>query len=107
MNLVRRATPGVLLLSLCQLLGAASLWADGTTSAASPPATQIDTGFHLLYELRFAEAREQFLGFANAHPDDPLADVSIAASYLFEEFYRQGVLTSDFFLNDKRFLTGI
>src|SRR5207249_10157978 len=29
------------------------------------------------------------------------------ASYLFEEFYRQGVLTSDFFLNEKKFLHGI
>jgi tetratricopeptide (TPR) repeat protein len=27
-----------------------------------------------------------------------------AASYLFEECYRQGVLTSEFFLDDKRFL---
>lgn len=30
-----------------------------------------------------------------------------ATSYLFDEFYRQGVLTSDFFLNEKRFLHGI
>jgi len=28
-------------------------------------------------------------------------------SYLFEELYRQGVLSSDFFLNEKRFLHGI
>lgn len=108
MRLVRRASLGLLLLSICQLLGTASLsWADTTTTDVSPPGSQIDTGFHLLYELKFAEAREQFLGFASAHPDDPLADVSIAASYLFEEFWRQGVLTSDFFLNDKRFLSGI
>jgi len=33
--------------------------------------------------------------------------VAIAASYLFEELYRQGVLSSDFFLNEKRFLHGI
>jgi tetratricopeptide (TPR) repeat protein len=33
--------------------------------------------------------------------------VAIAASYLFEEFDHQGVLTSDFFLNEKRFLHGI
>ena len=30
-----------------------------------------------------------------------------AASYLFEEFYRQGVMTSEFFLDDKKFLRGI
>jgi len=31
----------------------------------------------------------------------------MAASYLFEELYLQGVLTSDFFLNEKKFLHGI
>ena len=31
----------------------------------------------------------------------------MAASYLFEELHLQGVLTSDFFLNEKRFLHGI
>jgi len=31
----------------------------------------------------------------------------VAASYLFEELYRQNVLTSDFFLNEERFLHGI
>jgi len=33
--------------------------------------------------------------------------VAIAAAYLFEELSRQGVLTSDFFLNEKKFLHGI
>jgi len=33
--------------------------------------------------------------------------VAVAASYLFEELSRQGVLTSDFFLNEKKFLHGI
>jgi hypothetical protein len=33
--------------------------------------------------------------------------VAIAASYLFEELYRQDVLTSDFFLDEKKFLNGI
>jgi hypothetical protein len=33
--------------------------------------------------------------------------VAIAAGYLFEELSHQGVLTSDFFLNEKKFLHGI
>jgi hypothetical protein len=33
--------------------------------------------------------------------------VAVAASYLFEELDLQGVLTSDFFLNEKKFLRGI
>jgi hypothetical protein len=64
-------------------------------------------GFHLLYELKFAEARERLAAWDTAHPDDPLGSASEAASYLFEEFYRQGVLTSEFFLDDKRLLGGI
>lgn len=39
-----------------------------------------------------------------SHPEDPLGSASQAAAYLFEECYRQGVLSSEFFLDDKRFL---
>ena len=70
-------------------------------------APEIDAGFQELYQLRFSEGRAQFAVWQEKHPDDPLGDVSIAASYLFEEFYRQGVLSSSFFLNDKRLLGGI
>ncbi len=70
-------------------------------------APEIEAGFHLLYELKFAEARERFTAWGKAHPEDPLGSASVAASYLFEEFYRQGVLTSEFFLDDKRLLGGI
>jgi hypothetical protein len=40
-------------------------------------------------------------------PDVTFGEVAVAASYLFEELYLQGVLTSDFFLNEKKFLHGI
>jgi hypothetical protein len=69
-----------------------------------PPAPGLDAGFQLLYELKPSEARAQFAEWPTSHPGDPLASVSEAASYLFEECYRQGVLTSDFFLDDKRLL---
>jgi len=69
--------------------------------------TPIESGFDLLYRLRFAEARERFAEWQTTHPDSPLGEVSIAASYLFEEFYVQRVFTSEFFLNDERFLGGI
>ena len=75
--------------------------------AAATPAPELDAGFHLLYELKFPEAREQFTAWKELHLEQPLGDVSIAASYLFEEFYRQGVLTSEYFLNDKKLLRGI
>jgi hypothetical protein len=68
---------------------------------------QIDIGFNLLYSLRFAEARRQFADWQQAHPLDPLGYIATAASYLFEEFYEQKALTSDFFLDDKRLLGGV
>jgi hypothetical protein len=68
---------------------------------------KLESGFHDLYVQEFPEAREIFEKWANDHPDEPFGQVAIAASYLFEEFYLQHVLTSDYFLNDKRFLGGI
>jgi tetratricopeptide (TPR) repeat protein len=65
---------------------------------------EIDLGFRLLYQLKFVEARVQFETWQKSHPQGPLGHASEAASYLFEECYRQGVLTSEFFLDDKRFL---
>jgi hypothetical protein len=65
---------------------------------------ELDVGFRLLYELKPAEARAQFHAWQRSHPEDPLGSASEAASYLFEECYRQGILTSEFFLDNKRFL---
>jgi len=84
------------------------------TAAPTPVATpafssvpELTAGFNRLYEQKFPEARATFVDWQSQHPKEPFADVAIAASYLFEEMYRQDVLTSDFFLNDKRFLHGI
>jgi len=68
---------------------------------------ELTSGFHSLYLQKFTEAREKFAGWESQHPDEPFGELAIAASYLFEELYRQGVLSSDFFLNEKRFLNGI
>jgi hypothetical protein len=65
---------------------------------------ELDAGFHFLYELKLDEAHKQFEAWQKSHPEDPLGSASEAAAYLFEECYRQGVLTSEFFLDDKRFL---
>lgn len=68
---------------------------------------ELSSGFRQLYIQKFPEGRALFEAWASQHPDEPFAQVAIAASYLFEEFYEQGVLTSDFFLNEKKFLHGI
>jgi hypothetical protein len=98
-------------LLICSLLGGALTW----VTAASPRLTQTDVlrvpelevGFRLLYELKPAEARTQFAARQKTHPEDPLSSAAEAASYLFEEYYRQGILTSEFFLDDDRFLGDI
>src|SRR5262249_15886756 len=68
---------------------------------------ELSAGFHSLYAQNFSGAREQFDGWEAQHPEEPFGEVAVAASYLFEELFRQGVLSSDFFLNEKRFLNGI
>jgi hypothetical protein len=80
--------------------------ADGSDSAFRE-VPELKEGFRLLYVQKYPEAREKFSGWTSAHPDDPFGFVAKSASYLFEEFYRQGVMTSDFFLDDKKFLRGI
>lgn len=68
---------------------------------------EIDDGFRLLYDLKFPEARTKFSDWEGEHPAGALGPAAEAASYLFQEFDRQGVLTSDFFLDDHRLLGGI
>ena len=68
---------------------------------------ELMTGFNLLYQQRFTEARETIRDWQSRNAEEPFGEIALAASYLFEELYRQGVLTSDFFLNEKRFLHGI
>jgi hypothetical protein len=65
---------------------------------------ELDAGFRLLYELKPEEARAKFATWQSSHPQDALGVAAEAASYLFEECYRQGVLTSAYFLDDKLFL---
>ena len=68
---------------------------------------ELASGFHSLYLQNFTEAREKFAGWESQNPGEPFGEVAVAASYLFEELYRQGALSSDFFLNEKKFLNGI
>ncbi len=76
-------------------------------SPAFTTVPELSAGFDLLYRQKFDEARETFTFWESQNPQEPFGQVAIAASYLFEELSRQGVLTSDFFMNEKRFLHGI
>ncbi|MGC2529672.1 MAG: hypothetical protein WA639_18125 [Candidatus Acidiferrum sp.] len=110
----KRDNYGAYLLRACLVL-CSTLTAGSFAVRAAPNASrqapiqslhvpELEAGFHLLYELKPQEARDQFESWQRSHPEDALGSASEAASYLFEECYRQGVLTSEFFLNDKRFL---
>src|ERR1035438_53183 len=77
------------------------------TSPGLSSVPELEEGYKLLYEQKFAEARVIFEKWAAANPDQPFGQVSLAASHLFEEFFLQRVLTSEYFLNDKRFTGGI
>ena len=74
---------------------------EGATTPAFVSVPELSSGFRQLYVQKFPEGRAQFEAWETEHPDEPFGQVAIAASHLFEEFYRQGVLTSDFFLNEK------
>jgi len=87
---------------------------DAASAAAVPkqgPAFTTDPalmdGFRALYEQDFTGARAKFTAWSAEHPDEAFGQVSLAAGYLFDEFNRDGVLTSEFFMNDEKFLHGI
>jgi hypothetical protein len=68
---------------------------------------QLDAAFRLMYELKFEAARAMIRDYQTSAPEDPLGIAAEAASHLFEEFHVKGVLTSEFFLDDRRLLGGI
>jgi len=97
-------------IALLLLFSPAIVFARGVANGESPAFTavpELSAGFDLMYEQKFGEAREVFATWESRNLEDPFGEVALAASYLFEEFYLQGVLTSDFFLNEKKFLHGI
>src|SRR5258707_180562 len=65
-------------------------FAGGTPDVHSPAFTavpELTAGFDLLYEQKFAEAREAFLSWESRNPEDPFGEVAVAASYLFWELW--------------------
>ena len=90
---------------LCLLIAAPFESSEGHAGPATNP--PLEKSFRLMYELQFAAARDRLRSCREADPEDPLCVAAEAASYLFEEFNQHGVLTSAFFLNDKRLLGGI
>lgn len=106
MLMTKRWAPRFLFAALSLVFGCQSCRAQ----VASPGLTsvpELEQGYRLLYQQKFADARVIFEKWAAENPDQPFGQVSLAGSYLFEEFFLQRVLTSEYFLNDKRFIGGI
>jgi hypothetical protein len=103
---MRLMTP-IVLVGLYGLLflGQTATATDSGPAFSSVP--ELDQGFRLLYDQKFSDARAVFQKWVDQNPNEPFGQVALAASYLFEEFYLQRVLTSDYFLDDQRFLGGI
>jgi hypothetical protein len=109
-NSLREALPAlrhVLLLALLLFLAPrANARGDGV-SASFQSIPEIEASFRLMYQLQFSDARARIVTWQKDHPADSFGYAALAAAYLFEELYRQGVFTSSFFLDDKKFLEGI
>ena len=113
-GLGRRACPFLLAVWMTALPNASARARGPSAADGSAPVAlnvmsdaELSAGFRLLYQLQFDPARERFAKWERERPSEPLGPAFEAASDLFEEFYRKGVLTSEFFLDDKRLLGGI
>jgi hypothetical protein len=79
----------------------------GARASLAAGDARLEDAFRHMYELEFDAARREIAAYRQERSEDPLGAAAEAASYLFEEFDRQGVLTSEFFLDDDRLLGGV
>src|SRR6478735_3103171 len=68
------------------------------------PSEDLYRGWLKMYDLRFDEAHQVFNQWKQTHSTDSLGPTSDAAAYLFSELARLGVLESELFTDDTKFL---
>lgn len=73
------------------------------TAAESLPS--LENGYRLMYGLQFDVARQELTQWQQRYPDDPRGPVSQAASLLFAEFDRLGVLEAQFYVKNSAFVS--
>lgn len=71
----------------------------------SPPADDLYSGWLKMYDLKFDDSHQIFDAWKQTHPADPMGTVSNAAAYLFSEFARLGILESELFTDNQKFLS--
>jgi hypothetical protein len=64
----------------------------------------IYAGWLQMYDLKFDDAHRTFAQWMEGHPADSLGPASDAAAYLFSELARLGVLESELFVDNNRFV---
>ncbi len=72
---------------------------------AADPHAELYSGWLKMYDLKFDESHQIFQAWKQSHPADALGPASDAAAYLFSELARLGVLESELFTDNDRFLS--
>ena len=83
----------------------AFLISSGFAADLSVPSGDLYSGWLKMYDLKFDEAHQVFGQWKQSHPADSLGPASDAAAYLFSELARLGVLESELFTDDSKFLS--
>jgi len=76
----------------------------GFAADLNVPAGDLYSGWLKMYDLKFDDAHKVFGQWKQSHPADALGPASDAAAYLFSELARLGVLESELFTDDTKFL---
>ena len=84
--------------------GFTSGFASAIAADLSAPSSDLYSGWLKMYDLKFDEAHQVFGQWKQSHPADALGPASDAAAYLFSELARLGVLESELFTDDTKFL---
>lgn len=89
-------------------LAAFAILGAGTTlnfAAADTLGSQplLDKGYRQMYNLDFADAHSTFAEYERTNPTDAMGPISDAAAYLFTEFDRLHILSSEYLTKDESF----
>lgn len=72
---------------------------------AADSTPSLEDGYRLMYGLKFDGARQTLTLWQQRYPDDPRGPVSQAASILFAEFDRLGILEAQFYVKNSTFVS--
>ncbi len=72
-------------------------------AAVAQQLPSLDHAFHLMYNLKFGDARSEVAAYKQQHAHNPIADLADASAILFSEFARLKILEAEFFSDDKKF----